>query len=325
MKNKKNILIFDWIVYIKVVEMKSFAAAARELFVSPASVSKVISRLEDIFSACLISRNAHKFEVTSFGQLAYKKALIICETYHNLFNSFDFKDEIRGELRLCAPGIMCDTIISDWVMEYADRHPGVQIHLLSRESASFSPDSPEFNDLVIKSGYMDSPDLIQKKLNPVPFGLYASTEYLQLRGEPHTPDELGSHSLLRLIHPLLKNPVEFRSANKVIRLSINSPEEFYSNSIQGLLHMTLRGRGICMAAPCWVINNKELTQRLHHVLPSWQLSPLPAYMVWRNRKHHSALFNDFGRYIESKWNNLFSETPVVNTESSEQQMDTYAG
>ncbi len=306
MKNKKNALIFDWLIYIKVVEKKSFSAAARDLIVSVASVSKVVARLEDIFSARLISRNAHKFEVTSAGQTAYEKALIICETYHSLLSSLDCKDEIRGELRLSAPGILCDNIISDWVMEYTDLHPGVRIHLLSREAGSFSADSPEFDDLVIKSGYLDSPDLIQKKLNPVPFGMYASKEYLQRKGEPQNPEELSGHSLLKLSHPSLRNPVEFRSGKKVVRISINSAEEFYSNSVQSLLHMTLRERGICLAVPCWVISSQELTHRLCRVLDCWELPPLPAYMVWRYRKNYTALFSDFSRFIEFKWNNLFS-------------------
>ena len=309
MKNKKNALIFEWLIYIKVVEKKSFSAAARELMISVASVSKVVARLEDIFSARLISRNAHRFEITAAGQTAYDKALIMCETYHNLLSGLDCGDEIKGELRLSAPGILCDSVISDWVMEYTDRHPGVRIHLLSREAGSFSADSPEFDDLVIKSGYLDSPDLIQKKLNAVPFGMYASAEYLRINGAPCRPEDLSGHSLLRLSHPSMRNPVAFRCGETVARVYIDSPAEFYSNSIQSLLHMTLRDRGICLGVPCWVIRNQGLTQRLSQILPGWELSPLPAYMVWRYRKHYSALFSDFSRFVESKWSNLFPLTP----------------
>ncbi|MGP2504541.1 LysR family transcriptional regulator [Pantoea ananatis] len=308
MKNKKNALIFDWIIYIKVVEKKSFSAAARELMMSVASVSKVIAKLEDIFSARLISRNAHKFEVTSSGQTAYEKALLICETYHNLLNSLECKDEIRGELRLSAPGIMCDNVINDWLIEYTDRHPRATVRLLSREAGSFSSDSPEFDDLVIKSGQLDSPDLIQRKLNPVPFGMYASPEYLRKNGEPIRPEDLSGHSLLRLSHYSLRNPVAFRTGETVIPISINSEEEFYSNSIQSLLHMTLHDRGICLAVPCWVIGHYEFDQRLCRVLPDWELTPLPAFIVWRYRKHYSALFSDFSSFIEDKWNCMFSDS-----------------
>lgn len=247
--------------------------------ISVASVSKMVARLEDIFSARQISRNAHRFEITAAGQTAYEKALIMCETYYDLLSGLDCKDEISGELRLSAPGILCDSIISDWVMEYTDRHPGVRVHLVSREAGSFSADSPEFDDLVIKSGYLDSPELIQKKLNPVTFGMYASPKYLRENGEPSRPEDLNRRSLLRLSHPSMRNPVAFRWGETVTRVCIDSPAEFYSNSIQSLLHMVLRDLGICLGVPCWVIRNQGLTQRLCQILPGWELSPLPAYMV----------------------------------------------
>ncbi|KGL57299.1 LysR family transcriptional regulator [Pantoea ananatis] len=307
MKNKKNALIFDWIIYIKVVEKKSFSAAARELMMSVATVSKVIAKLEDIFSARLIIRNAHKFEVTSSGQTAYEKALLMCETYHNLLYRLECKDEIRGELRLSAPGIMCGNIINDWIIEYTDRHPRAKVRLLSRETGSFSSDSPAFDDLVIKSEQLDSPDLIQKKLNPVQFGMYASPEYLRKNGEPKRPEDLSGHSLLRLSHYSLRNPVAFRSGETVISLCIDSEEEFHSNSIQSLLHMTLHDRGICLAVPCWIIGHYNFDQRLFRVLPDWELTPLPVFMMWRYRKHYSALFNDFSSFIEGKWNCIFSD------------------
>ncbi|MFP3339556.1 hypothetical protein R0J91_16380, partial [Micrococcus sp. SIMBA_131] len=88
-------------------------------------------------------------------------------------------NQINGSMRLSAPGVLRDSIVSNWIMEYSEENRSAVIHLISREGASFSCDSPEFDDLVIKSGYMESPDLIHKKLNSVPFGIFASPAYLK--------------------------------------------------------------------------------------------------------------------------------------------------
>jgi len=306
MKNKKNSLIFDWMIYIKVIERKSFTAAAKDLCVSVATVSKVIAKLEDIFATRLISRNAHKFEVTTAGHIAYEKSLAICETYHNLLTGLDDRGEIKGELRLSAPGLLCDSIISNWIIEYTSSNPGAIIHLFALETGSFRSDSPEFDDLVIKSGYLESPDLIQRKLNSVDFGIYASTEYLKNHKEIMHPDELNGHSFLRLSHPSLRNPVRLHNGNLDTQLNIQDSRELHSNNIRSLLHMTMKERGICLAIPCWMVRELETNNVLSRVLPQWHLSPLPVYMVWRYRKHHSRLFSDFSEFIENKWNNFFS-------------------
>ncbi|HGK4757413.1 LysR family transcriptional regulator [Enterobacter cloacae] len=313
MKNKKNALIFDWLLYVKLVELKSFSLAARELNLSIATVSKAVSRLEDIFSTRLISRNAHKFEVTTAGEIAYDNALVICETYYNLLNGLNDKDDIRGELRLSAPGILCDSIVNDWIIEYTDRHPNVRIHLLSREAGGFSSDSPEFDDLVIKSGYLDSPDLIQKNLTPVPFGVFASQDYLRTHAVIVQPEDLNNHRLLRLSHPSLRSSVTFYGGRGERKVSLGGIGDFQSNNIRSLLHMARQGKGVCVAVPCWVVNNSPAYRTLTQVLYDWPLAPLPAYLVWRYRKIYSSLFRDFSLFIEKKWNELFTgQSPGKN-------------
>ncbi|WP_349887407.1 LysR family transcriptional regulator [Pantoea ananatis] len=305
MKNKKNALVFDWIIYVKVVELKSFSIAARELNLSVATISKTVSKLEDIFSTRLISRNAHRFEITSAGELAYESALEMCETYHNLIDEMNDKNDIRGELRLSAPGNMCNSVISDWIIEYTEQHPEAKIHLLSREAGSFTSDSPEFDDLVIKSGYLDSPDLIHKSLNSVEFGLYASRSYLDMHPPLSQPEDLNKHHLLRLNHTLMRSPLKFCRAKEVKDCFINGENEFYSNNIFSLLHMAKKNKGICVAVPCWEVQNSHSGMTLSRVLPEWALTPIPAYMVWRYRKQYSLLFRDFSSFMEKKWNNFF--------------------
>lgn len=305
MKNKKNALVFDWIIYVKVVELKSFSLAARELNLSVATVSKTISKLEDTFSTRLISRNAHRFEITGAGEMAYESALEMCETYHNLLGGMNDKNDIKGELRLSAPGNMCNSVISDWIIEYTEQHPEAKIHLLSREAGSFTSDSPEFDDLVIKSGYLDSPDLIHKSLNPVEFGLYASRGYLDMSPSLAEPEDLNQHHLLRLNHTLMRSPLKFSTAGIEKKCCISGSREFYTNNIFSLLHMAKKNKGICIAVPCWEVRNSPACATLARVLADWALAPIPAYLVWRYRKQYSFLFRDFSSFLEKKWNEFF--------------------
>ncbi|AFI89682.1 LysR family transcriptional regulator [Pectobacterium parmentieri] len=309
MRSKKNHLIHDWLIYIKVVEKKSFSAAAIELNLAVGSVSKSIAKLEDIINAKLLSRNAHKFEVTAAGELVYEKALILCETYHNILARLENnKNDIQGVLRLSAPTILSDEVISAWIMEYIDMYPNAVIHLLSRESGSFTSDSPEFDDLVIKSGYLESPDLIHRNMNPVSFNIYASSEYLETHQKIDVPEDMNAHRILRLNHPSLKYPLSMTRNGEEQLVTLSYGNEFISNNIKSLLYMARKGKGICVAVPSWSAQEYLLDGSLVAVLPEYSLPVLPAYLVWRYRKWHSPLFRDFSTFVEKKWNSLFNQS-----------------
>ncbi|MDF7788617.1 LysR family transcriptional regulator [Pantoea stewartii] len=305
MKNRKNAIVFDWIIYVKVVELKSFSLAARELHLSISTVSKTVTKLEDILSTRLLSRNAHRFEITSAGEIAYKSALEMCEVYHNLLDEMNDKNVIKGELRLSAPGNLCNSVINDWIIEYTEQHPDAKIHLLAREAGSFTSDSPEFDDLVIKSGYLDSPDLIHKSLNPVEFGIYASRDYLNMHTPLTEPEDLNRHSLLRLNHLLMRSPLTFTKSGEERQCFIRGEREFYSNNTCSLLHMAKKNKGVCLAVPCWEVIHSPTCMTLNRVLSDWALTPIPAYIVWRYRKKYSLFFRDFSLFLENKWNAFF--------------------
>ncbi|WP_345831203.1 LysR family transcriptional regulator [Erwinia sp. HDF1-3R] len=304
---KKNVLINDWITFVTVVEMGSFSAAATELSVSTGTVSKNLTKLENTIGAQLISRNAHKCELTESGKIAYEKSIIICEAYSNLLARIDgIGNEIKGVMRLSAPSIICDNIASQWIMEYIDLNPGVSIHLLSRDSGNFTADSPEFDDLVLKSGYLNNPDLIHRSLNPVPFGIYASPDYLSKHKPIKFPEEMSGHSFLRLSHPYLKPPLILMKNGESRKIEFTPGKEMVSNNVFSLINMATENRGICLAAPVWAVKEQVDSGLLIHLLPEWRLPELQVHLVWRYRKHYSPLFRDFSTFIEKKWNSLFA-------------------
>jgi hypothetical protein len=55
-------------IFAKVVQMNSFAGAAAELQLSPATVSKAIGRVEEKFGTRLLNRTARRLALTEAGR-----------------------------------------------------------------------------------------------------------------------------------------------------------------------------------------------------------------------------------------------------------------
>ncbi|HEY4637178.1 MAG TPA: LysR family transcriptional regulator, partial [Burkholderiales bacterium] len=183
------------LVFSKVVEAGSLSAAARELGVSTAVVSRTLAALEARLGVRLVNRTTRSLHLTDEGASYY-------ETSQRILAEIDEADaavtsrriEPQGVLKVALPASFGHQHIAPLVPRFAQRYPKVELALsLSDRSINLIE---EGFDLAVRIAELKDSSLAARKLAPNRRVVCASPAYLREHGEPKTPQDLTRHNCL---------------------------------------------------------------------------------------------------------------------------------
>lgn len=293
----------DWLIFIRTAETGSISGTARQLNISTAAVSKAVRRLENYLDAALFSRLPQGMSLTETGLTTLNRAREITESFHSLLADIrNPENEIKGHIRLTAPAIVCEFLANEWGFDYAQMHPKVKVFIDARERSDLSRESPELDDLVLRSGKIESADLVHRKLSPLKLVLCASPRYLQQYPAITHPRDLENHQLLGLHHHGLAGPLLLFKGDESYSLEWDAETGISSNNLLGMLNLAIQGRGISVPTPGWLASGYLEREQLDIILPEWNIPDLPVWLIWRQRPRQTRIFTDFCNYIEERWN-----------------------
>src|SRR5688572_28833239 len=120
----------DMLIFARVVEAKSFTAAAVRLDLSKSVVSARVLALEDRLGTRLVHRTTRRLTLTDDGVRFYERcARVAGEADGAVADSAGERDAIRGLVRVTGPEGFGQRYLVDALAAFGARHPEVRVEL----------------------------------------------------------------------------------------------------------------------------------------------------------------------------------------------------
>ena len=182
-------------VFSKVVAAGSLSAAARDLGVSTAVVSRRLATLEARLGVRLVNRTTRRLALTDEGASYHEACVrILGEVEDADAAAAAQRVEPQGILKVALPASFGHKHIAPLIPPFAARYPKIQLALsLSDRTVNMIE---EGYDLAIRIGELEDSSLAARKLAPNRRVVCASPGYLAQHPAPLTPGDLQRHNCL---------------------------------------------------------------------------------------------------------------------------------
>lgn len=185
----------DAALFIRVAELGTLSAAARERNEPVSQVSRAIARMENTFGVRLLHRTTHGLSLTDEGDtfLAHARRMldIAAEMECELSGKLTAP---RGLVRLSVSPILAQWVIVPSLPRLYERYPELQIEIAADDRAADL--ARDGIDIAIRAGVDNLDTLIIRQIGKHGRNLYAAPSYLEKFGTPAHPSELATHRLI---------------------------------------------------------------------------------------------------------------------------------
>ena len=281
--------------FIRVHELGSMSAAARDQRISPAVASARIAQLEDHLNVRLFQRTTRSLSATEQGAIFYQGALRIIQAIDEAEAEItQVTNQPRGTLLVAAPLGLGRRLLAPLIPEFKREFPLINIRLrLSDRKLDLSA---EGIDVEFFLGLPEDSALRMKKIADCPRLLCAAPAYVGARGQPRRPEDLadGTHDCLNLRYP---GAPEFQwpltGPGGPRRVPVTGPLE--SDDGEVLTGWALDGHGIILK-PTFEVADHLAAGRLVPVLPDHPPMPVQLACLYTHLKRQdpkTRLFIDF--------------------------------
>jgi DNA-binding transcriptional LysR family regulator len=276
----------------------SLSAAARELGVTAAAVSKRLTQMESHAGVPLINRTTRRMMLTPEGELYVEHARRILDEIDSLAELLSSaKKNPKGLLRVNSTLGFGRSHVAPAVSRFVARFPEVSVQLqLSVTPPALTDDT---FDVCIRFGEPPDARVVARRLAPNRRLLCAAPSYLAARGMPLTVNDLTRHNCIGIrqgdeAYGVWRLSSGRGTARRTEAVRINGT--LTTNDGEIAVKWALEGHGILLRAE-WDINEYLADGRLVQVLPDHETPNADIFAVYSQRHQMSNRIRAFVDFI----------------------------
>lgn len=275
--------------FVTVAERRGFAAAARELAISPSAATRLVAALESHLGIRLLQRTTRSVTLTDVGARYLETARRILAAIGDAENSARAEVAVpTGRFVVAASRVFGRLEVAPLLSEFLAKYPAVTGELVLADRVVNLLE--EGVDVAVRIGVLEDSSLRVRPIGKTRRVLVASPDYLARKKALRHPRDLRDHRLIQFTAlsatPEWRFPV--RSADERVAFR----PAFVTNSAEAAIGHAERGGGVAMALS-YQVADAVRRGALRVVLPKYEPPPLPIQLVYPAARLMSASLRAF--------------------------------
>ena len=263
-------------IFAKVVELRSFAAAAAELALSKATVSKAVTRLEERLGARLFNRTSRRLALTDAGRtLSGRAAQLLADGEAAENEALAQSAAPRGLVRLAAPMTFGVKVLAPLLPEFLGQYPEVSVDL--HLSDAMVDLIGEGFDVGVRIASLPDSSLVARRLCAIPRYTVAAPAYLERYGRPTHPMHLAQHKCFGYAYLSTPGTWHYTNADGE-QATVRPSGQLRANNGDAVLPALIAGLGIA-DLPEFIVGEAIAAKQVEVILQGWKQVEGAAHLV----------------------------------------------
>ncbi|KAF0862017.1 LysR family transcriptional regulator [Pseudomonas sp. LD120] len=276
-------------VFVCVAQEQGFAAAARRLNLSAASVTRAVAALEQRIGTQLLVRTTRRVHLSDAGQRYLEDCRrILAEVQDAEASAAGIHAQPRGQLTLTAPVLFGDLFVTPLLVRYLQRYPQVSVNALLLDRVANMVE--EGIDVAVRIGELADSGQHSIRVGEVRRVVCAAPQFLAAHGRPQHPDELRQAPVIAPSSIGQTRNWQFNDNGRV--LSVRPDPRLLVSANQAAISAACLGLGLTRVLSYQVAGQVAAGQ-LEIVLQAFELAPLPIHVVYQGGRKAPARVRSF--------------------------------
>ncbi|WP_241082019.1 LysR family transcriptional regulator [Achromobacter xylosoxidans] len=251
-------------VFVKIVELGSLAAAAKELEVTPSAVSKSLAQLEQRLGVLLLKRTTRSLTLTEMGKVIFEQATAILSEVENTLNAARQHQHPSGNIRISSSLAFGTKRLPSLITAYLKAYPDVDAHLaLDDRMVNLAEDGC---DIALRITASTDWGYAARRLATINWVYCSSPGYLAEAGPISSPEDLETRDCLVYPAMTLGGKWVFEGV-RAVQVTVRS--RLVSNSSLALRDAALSGLGVA-CLPTYLVCDDVVAGDLVIVAPDYR-------------------------------------------------------